>query len=159
MKFTQMTQATQQNAIDAVNRRWGQLHKLEEDWGERVYKYLLLTNSGGAVALLSFLGTGKAPEIVWAKIALASFIFGLIVVGMALARIYHRMEWLYKNYRNDSARFFIDEIERDELNRLDDGRSRKQSIWAYLLPYTCFSSFIFGCVTGAYALFGAARIV
>lgn len=158
MKFTDMPEVAQRQTIDFVNARWAQLHKLEEDWGEKVYKYLLLTNSGGAVALLSFLGSGKAPDILWAKVALASFVTALVVVGIAVARIYHRMAFLYTQYRNDAASFFTGEIERSQLYERDEGRSRKDSFWATLLPYTCFGLFIFGCVTGAYALFSSGRI-
>ncbi len=153
MKFTEMPHELRVEAIELVNRRWGQLHKLEEDWGERVFKYLLATNAGGAVALLSFLGTGKAPNIVWAKISLALFIFGLICVGIALARIYHRMERLYDRYRADASMFFKGEIARGTLVALDEERSRHDSCWAYILPYVCFLSFILGCTVGAYALF------
>ncbi len=158
MKFAEMPEAAQQKSIDFVNARWGQLHKLEEDWGEKVYKYLLLTNSGGAVALLSFLGSGKAPDVLWAKVALASFVTALIVVGIALARTYHRMAYLYKQYRHDAIRFFKGDMERGELHELDEARSRNNTVWATILPYTCFLLFIFGCITGAYALFASGHI-
>ena len=44
-----------------INRRWEQLYGLEKEWGERTLKFLFLTNSGGAIATLSFIGAAKEP--------------------------------------------------------------------------------------------------
>jgi len=53
-----------------INQRWEQLYELEKEWGERALKYLLLTNAGGAIATLSFLGTSPAAiKMPGAKIA------------------------------------------------------------------------------------------
>ena len=154
MKFSQMSGPGQQQVIDQVNRRWGQLYELEKEWGERVYKYLLLTNSGGAVAMLSFLGTGKANHALAAQWALVAFVMGVIITGCALARIYHRMEGLLSMYKRDARRFLADQIDHSELLRGDEDRSEKDSVMAYILPYASFFLFIGGCVVAAYGLFG-----
>lgn len=154
MKYSEMTAVHQQQVIDAVNRRWGQLHGLEKEWGERVYKYLLLSNSGGAVAMLSFLGTGKAAHLVASQLALVFFVLGVIVTGCGLARIYHRMDRLFSKYKSDARRFFSDEIDFGEVTRRDEARSDKEPIMAYLLPYLAFFLFIGGCVVAGYGLFG-----
>ena len=39
-----------------INERWSQLYELEKEWGKEAIKYLMLTNAGGAVATLSFIG-------------------------------------------------------------------------------------------------------
>lgn len=156
MKFSQMTEVRQQQVIDAVNRRWGQLHGLEKEWGERVYKYLLLSNSGGAVAMLSFLGTGKAAHLMASQLALVAFVLGVIITGCGLARIYHRMDRLFSKYKDDARQFFADEIEFGEVAKRDEGRSDKEPLMAYVLPYAAFFLFIGGCVVAAYGLFGKA---
>lgn len=134
----------------------GQLHGLEKEWGERVYKYLLLSNSGGAVAMLSFLGTGKAAHLMAAQSALVAFVLGVIVTGCGLARIYHQMDRFFAKYKADANQFFADEIEFGEVAKRDEARSGKLPLMAYVLPYAAFALFIGGCVVAAYGLFGKA---
>lgn len=47
---------TREYLFEHSKRRWGQLYQLEKEWSERGLNYLMLTNSGGAVAILSFFG-------------------------------------------------------------------------------------------------------
>lgn len=155
MKFSKMSEPKQQQVIDIVNRRWGQLYELEKEWGERVYKYLLLANSGGAVAMLSFLGTGKATHVMASQMALVAFVLGVIITGCGLARIYHRMEGLLSKYKRDVRQFFADEIDYGEVLQRDESRSDKEPIMAYILPYAAFGLFIGGCAVAAYGLFGS----
>lgn len=154
MKFSQISGPGKQQVIDQVNRRWGQLYELEKEWGERVYKYLLLTNSGGAVAMLSFLGTGKASHVLAAQLALVAFVLGVVITGCGLARIYHRMAGLLSKYKRDVRKFFADQIDYAEVLKGDEDRSEKESIMAYILPYAAFLLFIVGCAVAAYGLFG-----
>jgi len=48
--------------IEYVNRRWRDLYERQLDVGDRVIKYLILINSGGAVAVLSFMGAMKTLD-------------------------------------------------------------------------------------------------
>lgn len=68
--YSQLDQATKDALNAYINRRWGQLYELEKEWGERALKYLFLTNSGGAIATLSFLGAAKELTGVGTKVAL-----------------------------------------------------------------------------------------
>lgn len=154
-KYPDLPPERRQQYIDGINRRWKQLHDLEAQWGERAYKYLLLTNSGGAVAILSFLGTDSARHIFWAKAALVCFVLGLIFMGIEIARRVHFTENLYSRYRDDASAFFAGDMDFNALDDADEARSRKPPLLAYVLPYICFFLFIAGAAIAGYALFDA----
>lgn len=46
-----------QEQLTVVNNRWAQLNNLSRDAVDRALNFLLLTNAGGAIATLSFLGS------------------------------------------------------------------------------------------------------
>ncbi|MGH7824985.1 MAG: hypothetical protein ACREQ7_07385 [Candidatus Binatia bacterium] len=49
-----------------VDIRWNQLNALAKEDAERAINYLLLTNAGGAIATLSFLGAVESIRSQWA---------------------------------------------------------------------------------------------
>jgi len=53
--------------VEIINRRWGQLNGLERDWSDKAVKYLFVTNSGGAVALLNFISI-KRYRVPWGQV-------------------------------------------------------------------------------------------
>ena len=155
--FTKLTSEQQAQFIARVNTRWGQLHALEKEWGEKVYKYLLLTNSGGAIATLSFLGTSsKALDMVSARWALLAFVVGVLLTGVALAHRYHRFAGLFWDYRADANKYFKDKLPWETLVEQDNDRSNKRGGWALILPYACLSAFWIGCIMGGVSLLRAA---
>lgn len=127
---------------------------MEKEWGERALKYLLLTNSGGAIPTLSFLG---ASEIVLrmmpVKTALFLFVAGLILVGISTAKQFHHMSGLFKAWKIDVDHYFNDKITWDHLNSEDTERA-VGDFWDYAIPYASFGCFLLGCGFGAFALFG-----
>jgi hypothetical protein len=87
-----MTPEQQQSYIDG---RWAQLSALTKDVSDRAAAYLLLTNSGGAVATLSFIGAVESIRSQYApRIALALFALGLILVGVYTAMRVHYVDRL-----------------------------------------------------------------
>jgi len=83
--FSSTDKELRQQRIDYVNTRWGQLYELQNHWGEKAFRYLLLTNSGGAIATLGFLGASESTlNITGAKVALFLFIAGIFLVGAIL---------------------------------------------------------------------------
>ncbi|WP_421955638.1 hypothetical protein [Polaromonas sp.] len=155
--FSELDQDRKGRVIAHVDRRWGQLHGLEKDWGDKTYKFLLLTNSGGAIATLSFLGAfGKALNIFPAKLALFAFVAGVIFTGVGLACAYHRFARLYRSYRGDANRFFKDELTWETVLAEDEKRSRGPNRLSTTIAYGCFGLFILGCLSGGYAVFVAA---
>ena len=49
-------QELKKHQIEYINLRWKQLYDLEKERADQAIKYLFLTNSGGAVTVLSLWG-------------------------------------------------------------------------------------------------------
>jgi hypothetical protein len=58
-RYSDLDPEKREHVYAYINRRWGQLYQLDREWGQRGLNYLMLTNSGGAVAILSFLGASE----------------------------------------------------------------------------------------------------
>lgn len=155
-KYSEQSPDRKNYLMERVNRRWAQLHALEKEWGDRAYKFLLLTNAGGAIATLSFLGA--KPEgllIFYAKLALGMFMAGVVLTGVATAHRLHRSGQLLNKYRADSEKFFSDHLTWIDLYKMDEQRALAFNPWNFILPYSSFLAFILGIATGGFALFGS----
>lgn len=151
--FSKQDPAVQQILNGHVNQRWGQLYELEKEWGERALKYLLLTNSGGAIATLSFLGASPAAiNMVGAKISLFLFVFGVFLVGVSTAKTFRHMSRLFKAWKVDVDHYYSDQVTWEYLQEEDKKRA-VEGFWDYAIPYTSFGCFIAGSVSGAISLF------
>jgi hypothetical protein len=150
--FSKTSPELRKARIDYINRRWGQLYALEKDTGEDALKMLFLTNAGGAVANLSFIGAiGKEKIHSFAKISLICFVVGLIFVGISKAKRFHYMSGLFKEWREDAGKYLKDELSWEELDQRDTTRT-KDDLLAYVFPYTSFACFLIGCAYGLSAL-------
>lgn len=137
---------------DYIDTRWGQLVKLEKEWGERALQYLLLVNSGGAVATLGFIGAAPANvELKTAGWALAFFVTGLILVGFATARTYYYIDNLAGGWMKDVNSYNKGELTWEELTSNDEKRAESRR-GLRALPWSSFACFIIGCILGAIAL-------
>lgn len=150
--FSQQDPNTRQALGAHISQRWAQLYELEKEWGERALKYLLLTNSGGAIATLSFLGAApSAIGMTGAKIALSLFVLGVVLVGVATAKTFHHMSSIFEKWKADVENYYADSITWAHLQNED----RKRAVtdwWDYAIPYASFGCFIIGCVAGAWSL-------
>jgi len=55
-KYSESNEPDKKVFREFISQRWFQLYNLDKDWAERALKYLLLTNAGGAIATMSFIG-------------------------------------------------------------------------------------------------------
>lgn len=151
--FSKQDPAMRQSLGVHINQRWGQLYELEKQWGERALKYLLLTNSGGAIATLGFLGASpSAINMVGAKISLFLFVLGVFLVGVSTAKTFHYMSHLFNAWKTDVDNYYSDKITWEHLHEEDKKRA-VPDFWDYAIPYTSFVCFIAGAVSGAISLF------
>jgi len=151
--FSRQNPEIRQSLNTYINQRWGQLYELEKEWGERALKYLLLTNSGGAIATLSFLGASPtAINLLGAKISLFLFVSGVFLVGVSTAITFHHMSRLFKAWKADVDHYYSDKITWEYLQEEDKKRA-VADFWDYAIPYTSFGCFIAGSVFGAISLF------
>lgn len=153
-KLSECDKQTNRIRHDAINARWGQLYNLQKEWSEKSFKYLFLTNSGGAVAMLSFIGASpSAIHTTSATFALALFTIGVILVGIAHALAYHFTSHIYAMWKRDSREYLSGQLGWDKLNEADDNRSEDRPI-EFVVAYGAFGSFVLGCISAGFSLFG-----
>ena len=146
-----------QNIFNRIDQRWRQLYELEKQWGEEAFKFLFLINSGGSIAMLSFIGAfSGGTNKIYLKVALGFFVAGVILVGICLARTVHQMNYLFRSYRIDVNKFLSNEICRETLEERDEKRTAPscwKTFWSNFWPYSAFACFIGGSIIGGIALF------
>jgi len=151
--FSQLDASVRDNLVRHIDNRWEQLYSLEKDWGEKSLRFLLVTNAGGAIATLSFLGASdEALNLRGTKIALFLFVVGVLFVGISVGKNFHHMSKLFKSYKVDVDKFFKDKISWQSLND-EDSKRAKETFLDYVFPYLSLVCFISGCIAGAFALF------
>lgn len=155
--FSNATPEQKNDYIRSINQRWGQLHTYENKWIDNIAKYLFAINTGGAVAILTYLGatactpTKNTTGPVW---SLFFFILGIISVGLFSARMFYVFEGIFKHWRNDTKAFFEGTLNWHELHKRDDKRSESCCI-DYILPWSAFLAWILGVGVGLYNFLSA----
>ena len=151
VNHSQLQPEHRKQQVDYINQRWSQLYDLEKEWSDRAVNFLFLTNSGGAIAMLSFIGAagGKVHQlVVW---GLCIMLVGLIFVGLLIAVVYHQMSGLFEIWRKDVREFFGDRISLEKLYEDDNSRARN-SLLNLIFGYGSFICFIVGIVLGVAGL-------
>ena len=133
---------------DFIQNRWKQLYELEKEWGKEAIKYLMLLNSGAAVATLSFIGASNAArESIFPALALTCFFLGVIAAGILVAKAHHDCSRLFRFWQNDVERHFADpeNLSYEDLLRRDDERVPAGG-WDEFWGYSSFGCFIVGVI-------------
>jgi hypothetical protein len=134
--------------INYINARWIQLNTLSKDATDKAIQFLFLTNSGGAIATLSFIGAVQGIRSQWApKVALGLFAAGLILVGIHIAYWVHFIDFIFYHWRKDSARYTENQITWATLVNDDNNRAYKTTA-LYIIGYASFVCFIAGVLIG-----------
>ena len=158
MKWNELTAAADRERYENfISERWAQLSQLELDWSTDAIKYLLLVNSGAAATMLTFIGAVEGVRnLVWSWGILFMFTLGIIFVGgIHICRV-RRIEYLYKNWRNETRKFYASELDFEKL--LEDDNARAYSFnWAYVWGYGAFCLFVAGVFIGAANLSSLAK--
>jgi hypothetical protein len=150
MRFTDLPPDARDREVAGINVRWAQLNELVMEASEQAIKYLFLTNSGGAIAVLSFIGSSSNVRALWApRIALALFSTGVVLAGVLLALRLHEIEWLDKSYRADATKYLEGNLERSTLYSNDTARTEARLFKVnYLVGYISFLCFVSGGIVG-----------
>lgn len=152
MKLNETETQLRAARLKYIDTRWEQLNGLSKDAAERAIKYLMLTNAGGAVAMLSYFGANEEVRVLIApKFALGFFLFGILFVGILDALMLHHIERIFKNWREASQQYLENKLDWETLDQGDDNISYR--VWPqYLAGYTSFFCLIAGAVTGLCSL-------
>lgn len=140
---------------DYIASRWSQLYELQKEWGTLAVKYLILLNSGGAVATLGFIGSAGAANVPsQAKWALLFFVIGIVLGGTMIAHANHTIPTRFKNWQAGVARYQKGELTYEQLCEHDDNAlDYDEEETDQTLGHVAFACFIIGCAIGAVGLF------
>ncbi len=134
-----------------INERSYQLYGLVKEWANSSIKYLLVTNGGGAIATLSFIGTSNKHIDCLTSIALVLFVLGIISVGIHHVIIYKKMQKLFNNW-NSLVKSHYEEHYPFKALVEDDARSSKDTLKDTLFAYSSFGCLLLGCIFGGISL-------
>jgi hypothetical protein len=137
-----------------IDVRSSHLSQLLMLWIERVLKYLFLTNAGGAIAVLSFMGASQEVRAMASpKWALGCFLVGVFLVGVLSAYQLQHSANLNTEWRNDVQDYLAGQITWEKLIQSDKTRSYVvTSCLGYLLSYGSFLCFVVGSAIGFFLL-------
>lgn len=156
LKLSQTPEPARSGRLKYVDTRWEQLLRLVEESELRALKYLTLTNAGGAIATLSFLGASEAVrKLLLPKISLGLFVFGVFSVGVLTALSVHKMGFLFREWKTTANNYTSDEITWGALLSDDSARVANGRCIIITVAYIAFSCFIAGSFVGLWALFTA----
>jgi cytochrome b subunit of formate dehydrogenase len=152
-KFSESPPELRQQRLDYIDKRWKQLAEATVARLDAAVTFLMLTNSGGALATLSFMGAMKTisplPGASW---MLALFLLGVVFVGILRTIHYYRMAWLFSGWRDDVANAMKDQLSWSELLARDNHRA-KYFVVADIVGWLAFSCFIAGTAIGYVGMF------
>ena len=153
MPLPEELQIIRQQRFAFLSRRWAQLNGLVGESTEKAMRFLTVTNAGGAVATLSFMGGSEnVRAMIGPRVALCCFAIGIIVTGILIALQLHQIESLFTKYKHDSGEYLGGSMGWDTLCARDEERCAPKII-NYVAGYTAFTLFIVGCIAGAISLF------
>ena len=152
MKYSKTAPQLLAERLKYIEGRWGQLNSLSKDAADRAIKHLTLINAGGAVAMLSFLGTSTAARtLLLPRVALGCFVTGIVLVGILDLLILHHVERIFLNWRQTTPKYYEDKIDWEDMTAADDKLS--YTVWReYLVGYIAFFCFIAGAIIGVFSL-------
>ncbi len=135
-----------------INRRWKELYELESEAEKEALKFLFITNSGGAVATLSFMGASEnIRNNGFAVASLILFVVGLVLLGITRAIILKKLNSVFRGYKSDVFDYFDQEKRYRQVLNNDEERS-KSIFQPYLFGCLSAIALITGFITGGIAL-------
>lgn len=148
MKFTDLTNDLRLFTFTRADEHTKKVQGDSLSSFEAAINYLFLTNAGGAVAVLGFLGKAQTTaHWVGALVALALFGIGVALVGPIKAFRLHYFARRAKTWVEQSSRFFGGEIDWEELNKRY-AAAAVEPRWPYAVGYLSFTCFVVGVVIG-----------
>ena len=145
--FFEYNEAQKKETIDYINVRWGQLNELTRDWTDKAVKYLFVSNSGGAIATLSYIGNRQKAGFLLTT-TLILFLAGVVLVGLFTSLFYHYIEGLFLKWMSDVKSYLSNNLKYEDLLTKDEKRASPKW-WLYILAYASFGCFIIGIITGS----------
>jgi len=149
MNYQDMNEEEQVSANQEIYYRLSALKDILRGLAVSLSKYLILANSGGILATLTYLQslTNTAPST-YIKTSITLFVIGLILISVALFWVYYRAWDIDNKYRQEMSRFYTNDISIIELRRRDNERTKSDKV-EYVLAVLSFLSFVVAIISGA----------
>jgi hypothetical protein len=155
MKCSETPHQIIKDCWEAINHRWKQLYDLQTKAGQTALQHLFFANAGGAGTTLAFIDAIGAGKIgLGVKIALAIYVFGLILIGILDAKAVHHIGNLFEQWQSLVKDYLDNKISYEEMMAADKKKA-VEDIWDSVVPYASFGCFILGSSMGFYALLKA----
>ena len=143
MKFGELTERGADAVRAQIQERMKTLRSMLNSSGDRAEHYLLWTNGGAVIALLSFMAASeriRESQAAWH--ALTLFVAGVVSCGLLCAVNYHLRLILFRRWNADTDKFYagaIDfEVLFENLNRVATGARARLSPILGWLAFACF---------------------
>ena len=153
MKYKKGTKTFNAECSKYISDRSGQIVQAIDYWADLGIKYLIYLNAGGAIVILAFMGASSSVRgMVGPKLALLSFVFGLVIVGIIVAVGFYRMADFLKSLKEDNDKYLSNEIDWEDLVE-NDSKSLSPNKLACLFGWGAFMFFDLGVILGLISLF------
>lgn len=148
MKLSETPEEQREGHLAYVDQRWTQLSDLELSWSTDAIKYLMLVNSGATIAVLTFFGAIETVRpLLWPKVMLGFFVVGVVIIGIFHAVRYHRIDRIYRSWREGVDQFYSDKLDWEKMISDDENLSRRFPL-GVTLAYLAFGCFLGGVIVG-----------
>jgi hypothetical protein len=152
MKASQLTRDEYAFVGENISTFHAQRYKESLESLESAIRYLFLSHAGGAVAVLSYLGSSSRVEQRGGPLyALACFSAGLLIVGL----LYGFRAWYFphrlRTWNDTVNKFLSDQIEHDEMYRQYFEKT-KEPLWPYAAAVVAFLFLLTGIGIGYFLL-------
>lgn len=136
---------------DFINHRMGELKDILRKLAEGFIKFLFAAHSGGIIAVAAIIKIQESSVGTLSKIALTSFVVGLLLTAILLLKMLLRMYKVDKAWHKNSNRWYKEEISWGELNDYDEALTKNDKL-EFSLAITSFTIFSSGAVCGVFSM-------
>lgn len=152
MKYSDHPPALKEKRAEYIDDRWRELSEMQREAGRSAITYLMVCNSGGAVAVLSFMGAMKTTTpFQTAPAMLLFFVLGIIIVGFGRALAFYRVTARYKRWREAVHHFYRDEWTFEKAVEHDVAMGTGYPL-GDAMGWAAFACFLIGVVLGISSL-------
>ena len=137
-----------------IDNREKQLQSGAMEAVDSTIKFLFLTNSGGALALLAYMGSVASLETISSslKVSLAFFFFGVVLIGIYRAYTVHIRLDIFIHFQKITKEYFNNASDWDAYFTEMEAKVKPSNI-GYVLGYGSFLCFLVGSGIGVAGLF------
>jgi len=148
MKYKETTKKLNAECSKYISDRFSQIIQAIDYWADLSVKYLIYVNAGGAIVILGFMGASSSVrDMLGSRLALLSFVFGLVTAGMVLAIGFYRMAHFQRCLKEDINKYMSNDIDWEKLLENDEKRLEPGK-WACLFGWGAFIFFGLGVIIG-----------